>query len=300
MYIVFIERGYQLLRNEGIECMIVSNAYCHSKYAIKSQNFFLKHALVRRLDFLGELQIFDAGVRNMIFFYEKADGSKNIPQRRLHVERFGNIVVLPSDEQSRLTHDVYFPEERKQFSFKVPTLRLGDICYVSFGCRPNSDERTARGAFVVADLLSRAKDSRHPKPYIEAKDMDRWVYHQNRWLEWGTPRSPSKLTRPTFAELYEVPEKIVVADVSGAENRAAYDAHKVFHSHTLVSIVPWDSLSGVRNKSIRKKAVYADEKTTNKKALQREELESTSRKFSVKILAHGLEFACCSGFSPQQ
>ncbi len=29
--------------------------------------------------------------------------------------------------------------------------------------------------------------------------------------------------RPTFEELYEVPEKIVAADVSGAENRAAYD-----------------------------------------------------------------------------
>jgi hypothetical protein len=31
------------------------------------------------------------------------------------------------------------------------------------------------------------------------------------------------LTRPTFEQLYEVPEKIVAADVSGAENRAAYE-----------------------------------------------------------------------------
>jgi len=29
----------------------------------------------------------------------------------------------------------------------------------------------------------------------------------------------------------KVPEKIVAADVSGAENRAAYDSSQVYHSH---------------------------------------------------------------------
>jgi hypothetical protein len=284
LYIAFIERGYQLLRDSGVECMIVSNAYCHSKYAIKSQQFFLKNALLRRLDFLGELQIFDAGVRNMIFFYEKRNGYANTPERRVHVERFGNVLIKPSGEQQLLTHDVYFPEERRQTRLNAATVPLGEICYVSFGCRPNSNERLARGAFVAADLVSYAKDEDHPKPYIEAKDTDRWVFEQRRWLEWGTSRSPSELTRPTFAELYEVPEKIVVADISGAENRAAYDTQRVFHSHTLISIVPWDSLSGVRNKSIRKTAVYSNEKTSRKHALKREQLEATSRDFPAKFL----------------
>jgi len=69
------------------------------------------------------------------------------------------------------------------------------------------DEKRARGLFVAADLVSETRDKHHPKPYIEAKDMVRWSYMQSRWLEWGTRRSPELLTRPTFEELYEVPER---------------------------------------------------------------------------------------------
>lgn len=92
------------------------------------------------------------------------------------------------------------------------------------------------------------------------------------------------LTRPTFAELYEVPEKIVAADVSGAENRAAYDEQGVFHSHTLISFVPWHLLQGVRNNSLKKAARYRGEKPGGPDLPIREELETTSRRFSVKYL----------------
>jgi hypothetical protein len=160
---------------------------------------------------------------------------------------------------------------------------IGGICYVSFGCRPNSDEKRAKGLFVAADLVSERKDKAHPKPYIEAKDIDKWVYWQARWLEWGTKRSPGLLTRPTFQELYEVPEKIVAADVSGAENRAAYDSGEIFHSHTLISFVPWHMLSGVRNNSLKKAARYRDE-PPRPDMPKREELEATSRRFAVKYL----------------
>jgi adenine-specific DNA-methyltransferase len=154
---------------------------------------------------------------------------------------------------------------------------------VSFGCRPNSDEKRAKGLFVVADLLSDARNKNHPKPYIEAKDVVRWTYAQSRWLEWGTKRSPDLLARPTFEELYEVPEKLVAADVSGAENRAAYDDSQVYHSHTLISFVPWHYLHGVRNNSLKKTARYRGEKP-RPDLPKREELEETSRRFSVKFL----------------
>ena len=42
LYIPFIERSYKLLKPCGYTTMIVSDAYCHSKYAQKSQNWFLK------------------------------------------------------------------------------------------------------------------------------------------------------------------------------------------------------------------------------------------------------------------
>ena len=284
LFVPFIEKGFKLLRSGGITTMIVSDAYCHSKYAQKSQSWFLKNSRILRLDFCADLKIFDAAVHNVIYFFQCADGAHHTPERRVHRETFGNVTTLPSDEQERLTYRAFFPEETQHAGFFAPTFPIGSICYVSFGCRPNSDEKRAKGLFVAADLVSESRDKEHPKRYIEAKDIQRWTYQQSRWLEWGTERSPSMLARATFEELYEVAEKIVAADVSGAENRAAYDASQAYHSHTLISFVPWHALAGVRNNSLKKTARYRGEAPPRPDLPKREELESTSRRFAVKYL----------------
>jgi len=76
LYIPFIERGYKLLRPGGVTTMIVSDAFCHAKYAQKSQNWFLKHSRVLRLDFCSEVKIFTAAVHNIIYFFQKAVGNR--------------------------------------------------------------------------------------------------------------------------------------------------------------------------------------------------------------------------------
>ena len=284
LYVPFMELGYKLLRENGVETMIVSDAYCHAKYAQKSQEWFLNNSCVLGIDFIGSLDIFDeASVHNVICFFERRDGAVNRPARRLHEGEFGKVRLLATDQQLNLTSRAFFPEDSVQSGFNIQSIPIGNICYISFGCRPNSDERTARGEFIVTDLLSDSKDIHHPKPYIEAKDVARWSYTQKRWLEWGTERSPSRLARPTFEALYEVSEKIVAADVSGAINRAAYDDQQIYHSHTLISFVPWRLLDSVRNKSLQKSARYADEKP-RPDLPQREALEATSRRFDVKYL----------------
>lgn len=296
VYVPFLERSYKLLRPNGVSTMIVSDAFCHSKYAQKAQNWFLQNARILRLDYCGEVKIFEAAVHNVITCLQKADGAQWKPERRFHRETFGEVTELPSDEQAKLTNRAFFPEESLHAGFSVSTLPIGTICYVSFGCRPNSDEKRAKGLFVAADLVSETKDKNHPKPYIEAKDIFRWTYKQSRWLEWGTSRSPGLLTRPTFVRLYEVPEKIVAADVSGAKNRAAYDNGQVFHSHTLISFVPWHSLHGVRNNSLKKAARYRGENPPRPDLPKREELETISRCFTVKYLLGVMNSASARDF----
>lgn len=41
LYVPFIERGYKLLKPGGVTTMIVSDAFCHSKYAQKPQMAFV-------------------------------------------------------------------------------------------------------------------------------------------------------------------------------------------------------------------------------------------------------------------
>ncbi|EDY85256.1 hypothetical protein VDG1235_4891 [Verrucomicrobiia bacterium DG1235] len=283
LYVPFMERSFKLLRAEGISTMIVSDAFCRSKYAQKPQNWFLKHARILRLDFCGEVKIFDAAVHNIIYFFQRAEGTKWKPERRIHDEVFGNTTELSSSFQGNRTNQLFYPDSSNNLEFTVDTLPIGHVCYVSYGCRPNSNEKKAKGLFVASDLVSSRKDSSHPKPYVEAKEAKGWVLTHNNWLEWGTERSPALLARPTFEELFEVPQKLVAARVAGGNNRAYYDDRQIFHNHTLISFVPWHFLSGVRNNSLKKTTRYISEKV-RPDLPKREELEFTSERFEVKYL----------------
>src|ERR1039458_4556906 len=144
LYIPFIERGYKLLRKGGIITFIVSDAFCHAQYARVLQNWFLKHACVLRLDFFSKIKIFEAGVHNITFFFQKTDGTGNIPDRRVHYPAVGQVTVLPSDKQENLTYRVFFPEgPEPNATFTTKMVSLKDICYTTYGLRPNSDNLPA-------------------------------------------------------------------------------------------------------------------------------------------------------------
>ena len=285
LYIPFIERSYKLLKPGGFTTLIVSDAYCHSKYAQKSQNWFLKNSRILRLDFFSKVKIFDAAVRNVTYLFQQAEGSKQKPERRVHYPEFGVVNLLPTNEQCELTHRVFFPEDTDFQSPLVLTVTLDEICYITKGMVVHAHEKKARGEFELRDLVSDMRDEDHPKPFVEGKHLARWLPATNKWLEWGTERAPDLFSRPTFPELYRVKEKLISVDMAaGVEKlRVVYDDQKLYHNHSAWSFIPWRSLSGVRNRSIKKQTRYRDE-MPHPDLSQREELEDTSRRFAVKFL----------------
>ena len=136
LYVPFIERSYKLLKPSGFTTMIVSDAYCHSKYAQKSQEWFLKNSRILLLDYFSKIKIFDAGVHNITYLFQKADGSRQHPERRVHDPEFGVVNLLPTNEQCELTYRVFFPEDTNFQSLSAPTVLLAEICYISTGLRP--------------------------------------------------------------------------------------------------------------------------------------------------------------------
>ena len=285
LYIPFIERSYKLLKPEGFSTLIVSDAYCHSKYAQKSQNWFLKNSRILRLDFFSKIRIFDAAVRNVTYLFQRVDGSQQKPERRVHDPEFGAVNLLPTNEQRELTYRVFFPEDTDFQSLLIPTLTLDKICYITKGMVVHAHEKKARGEFELRDLVSDMRDEDHPKPFVEGKHLARWLPATNKWLEWGTERAPDLFSRPTFPELYRVKEKLISVDMAaGVEKlRVVYDDQKLYHNHSAWSFIPWHSLSGVRNRSIKKQTRYSDE-MPHPDLPQREELEDTSRRFAVTFL----------------
>ena len=283
LFVPFIEKGFKLLRSGGITTMIVSDAYCHSKYAQKSQSWFLKNSRILKLDFCADLKIFDAAVHNVIYFFQQADGSHQTPERRVHSETFGNVTTLPSDEQEKLTHRAFFPKETASQRIVCKIVTLDSICYVSYGLRPNSDENEAKGEFTTADVVSETRDRVHCKPYVEGKHLAPWLPLTNLWIEWGTERAPSRFCRPTFPELYTVPAKILAQRSPGPDPVISFDDQNLVFTPAIVGFVPWHSLAAARNRSLQKAARYRDEKPRPDLS-KREELEATSRRFTVKYL----------------
>lgn len=282
LFVPFIEKGFKLLKNGGITTMIVSDAYCHSKYAQKSQSWFLKNSRVLRLDFCADLKIFDAAVHNVIYFFQRADGIHHTPERRVHIETFGNVTMLPSDKQENLTYRAFFPEGEATQTHLCNTLKIEDICYISKGMVVNADEKVAKGAFELRDLLSNVRDDAHPKSFVEGKDVAKWRPISTKWLEWGTHRAPLLFSRQTFPELYEQHEKLLFVKVG--EIRVAYDDASLYTNEGIYVGVLWHALKGVRNKSLKNAARYRGETPPRPDLPKREELEATSRRFTVKYL----------------
>lgn len=284
LFIPFIELAYKLLREKGITTMIVSDAYCHSKYAQKSQQWFLRNSRILRLDFLSKIKVFEAGVHNIVYFYQKDDGALNKPERRVHHDKFGTITQLSTDIQKNLNYRVFFPEDDFSDRFSIPVVRLNDICYVFVGMVVNAHEKKAPGAFDMDDLVVNRKDSIHPKAFVEGKHLDRWLPATNKFLEWGTVRAPALFRRPTFPELYEVADKILVQRSPGPDPKACYDNQRLHFTESTVGFILWYRLANVRNNSLKKIARYKDEKPYRPDLPKREQLEKTSSRFNLKYL----------------
>ena len=174
------------------------------------------------------------------------------------------------------------PRKSNTNSLVVP---LETICYLSWGLRPNSDERYARGEFTTKDVIAEIKDRQHPKACVQGKDTVKWVVQRVRYLEWGTRRAPALFARPTFPELYEAPEKLLIMKVSGTTPRVVYDANQLVCTDSFCCCVPWRYLTDVRNRSIQKSARYADEGGGNDGGLiRRENSEVASKAFDLKYL----------------
>ena len=111
LFVPFMEKGFKLLRGGGASSLIVSDAFGHAKYALKAREWFLRNALVERVDFFSRIKIFDAAVHNLSYLFRKADGSGNEPLRRLHEPAFGEITALSTAEQGDLDERAFFPED---------------------------------------------------------------------------------------------------------------------------------------------------------------------------------------------
>jgi hypothetical protein len=148
----------------------------------------------------------------------------------------------------------------------------------------HADEKIAQGEFKMEDLVSNTRSELHSQPFVEGKHLGKWLPATNKWLEWGTYRAPAMFRRPTFPQLYEINEKLLVQRIPGPDPKACYDNQRLHFTESSVGFIPWHTLSGICNNSIKKSARYLGEKPPRPDLPKREELEKNSGRFAIKYV----------------
>ena len=300
LYIPFIELGTQLNCENGITTMIVPFPLTNQLYAKVLRKMLVEEYDMFELVDLNGTKIFDnATVSNCIPFVKKTPkqvrGDSPAELKKRHAELVSassstwiskideNLHISRAFEQTKndLVQDERnyvwnVTQEKRETNRHADMNVLGDYCYISVGMVLNADEKVAKGdKFVKADLISHNQDEIHCKKYIEGKDLERYSVKRVRFLEYGTERSPSKLRRSTFEELY-TNSKLLINSLG--ELKASVDLGDYYYCEQQVRMaLLWKDLHGVENKSIT---------TSIKKfsTMSREDMEKLSETVDLRYL----------------
>lgn len=269
LYIPFIEKSIKLCHSHGLVSLIIPDAYCHAEYAKKSLDYVKKHKLLYRIDYYPNMQIFEhVGVKSIIVNYSKMGTS--FFEKRVHHNTEEYVVIQSAEYPSNLRLDA----KRSLISKDIEGFLLNQICYISKGIVGNSDEKNYKGEFEVRDLLSETQDNIHPKLYFEGKDIGRWRLLRQRYIEYGTERSPQRWSRKGFSEFFKG-EKMVTMRSPGLIPRTILDNNHGYFNESAIGFKLWIDLKNVENKSLSK---------SYKNMTERLQFESISQNYSYLSL----------------
>ena len=165
------------------------------------------------------------------------------------------------------------------------TVDLQQLCYISVGMVVNAHEKKAPGEFKMADLLYARRTPVHSRRFVQGKQLSKWAVGNHDWIEWGTRRAPALFRRQTFPEMWGVREKLLAVRTPGrnlGQMRVALDDRMMCHNESVVAFVPWHALTGVSNRSIRKRARYGSK--AGDTGTPREKLEEFSEGFDIRYV----------------
>ena len=278
LYIPFIELGIRhLCKDKGRCSMIVPFPLTNQLYAQKARAMLLNEfSLYEVADLRGTKVFEDATVTSTIFFVQR-----KFEKQEINISKIEKNTLQPLYKKDK---DSLLQDEKSQFwnldnGTKITNRHegmkvLGDYCYISKGMVLNSDEKKAKGEFIKEDLISLTKDVIHCRGYVEAKDIDKYIINRVRYLEYNTDRSPEKLSRPTFRELYNVP-KLLTNKIGSL--KVTIDINNLLCDQTNRICVLWKDLKGIENNSIivslKKYSTYS-----------RTQLEQLSEKVNILYL----------------
>ena len=270
LYIPFLELSIKLSKPESLCSFIIPDAYCHAEYGKSSLEYMKSHRYLSMIDYFPNIEVFEnVGVKSIIVNFDKKGAASFV--QRIHDTDHQYLEMTLTDYPNNLRIDA----KESIIDRKEYLIPLGNICYITKGIVGNSDEKQFKGEFEVGDLLSSIKDDTHPKLYFEGKDIGRWGLMRQRYIEYGTERSPNKWSRKGFTEMFEGSPKLVTMRSPGTLPRTMLDINDGYFNESAIGFKRWIDLQGIDNNSVSKSYKDIEERTL---------FESISSYYSYKTL----------------
>lgn len=263
LYALFIELGVRLLRPGGRLSLIVPNQFLYAPYASRLREFILDSCVIEEIVDLSNVRVFPhQSVRNVIFVVRKeldpqVRDSSNV---RVGVVPEGYPIADGIPPPTRTMEQAVFrsiPECQFRLNLgdsgmrelvqkmEKASLRIDEVCYVNWGIRTGTKEKTQR--LVTTD----GSDPLAKKMIRGESIADRYLVEwQGEYLTYD----PKQLYNPLFPECLD-PPKIVVRKISGPRGLfASYDPDGLYPFSTVIIVLPYSSVARVKQARVREGA----------------------------------------------
>ena len=249
LYMAFILKGHNILRDSGILSYILPNPVLREKYASSLRKFMLTNMTLHSLLIFDESNVFENVSRKTVVITLLKD-----PHANNFVSIWKNS-CWEEDDSSRIEHcsnidkDLWMNPPSYRFlvdsnekhealidKIERASIKVGNICYVNYGAQVSSK---ISGEFKKRDVIS-YEPVGNAKKFYEGKDVHRWAINwRGLWLDYRK----RALYGPRTEKLFESP-KITIRKVSDKNHKigAAFDKTGMYCDDGLVLVVPFQTL----------------------------------------------------------
>lgn len=230
LFTLFIERSYQLLKENGEFSFIIPNTFLRVTSYESSRKFFLENYKFRELIDLGS-DVFAGAVTSAIILVASKDSHLNDFEFEVKKGIDGSPVKIDINTTINNGYIISSSTEKS---------RKATIEKIKQACIPLGDlaEEMIFGVVISknANELIFDTNTGNLKPYLEGKDIGSYIIkNSGKFIDY----QPEKIHRARTPKIFEVPEKLLVQRITGGKRplKVAYDDQQFYTKESINNII---------------------------------------------------------------
>lgn len=230
LFTLFIERSYQLLKENGEFSFIIPNTFLRVTSYESSRKFFLENYKFRELIDLGS-DVFAGAVTSAIILVASKDSHLNDFEFEVKKGIDGSPIKIDINTTINNGYIISSSTEKS---------RKATIEKIKQACIPLGDlaEEMIFGVVISknANELIFDTNTGNLKPYLEGKDIGSYIIkNSGKFIDY----QPEKIHRARTPKIFEVPEKLLVQRITGGKRplKVAYDDQQFYTKESINNII---------------------------------------------------------------